>query len=231
MFRTLLLFVLATFLLFSCANNGKDASLDTEGPVTNVLDTIPPPADEADGMDNRPGYHTTQMSTEVDKDIPIPDGNLNIPPQGMIFMPERSEIDYSPNRYTFRYLLEEIEGEVAESPVKKERPPLFSSACIGSERVLECSNEALLGYLRRLPAASEEGRLLYAVVTLGSDGQPENIERIQCTGTFPCIAYQNQAWAALLNMPAWEPAMYEGRAVKSQVVIPIRIELQEGEAG
>lgn len=196
--------------------------------MANVLDTIPPPADEADGVDNRPGYHTTQMSTEVDKDIPIPDGNLNIPPKGMAFMPERSEIDFSPNRYTYRYLIEEMEEEEEVSPVKKERPPLFTSACISSERVLECSNEALLGYLRQLPAASEEGRLLYAVVTLGPDGQPENIERIQCTGTLPCIAYQNKAWNALLDMPSWEPAMYEGRAVKSQVVIPIRIELEEG---
>lgn len=225
----LILSVLASLILFSCRNNKRNASMDTEGPVTNVLDTIPPPADEANGMDNRPGYHTTRLSTDLEKQVPIPDGNLDIAPPGMAFKPDNSSVDFSPNRYTYRYLVSESGQEIDPSPVQRERPPLFSSSCLGggTEDVLSCSNAKLLAYLRQLPDISEEGRLLYAVVILGPSGKVEKVEQVQCAGNLPCAAYKGQARRVLLEMPAWEPAVFEGRKVSAQVAIPLRLELNK----
>lgn len=218
-----LIFLLTTttaLLTAACGAPNEDASQVTQD-MAEQGDTISPPADETKGMDNTIGYGTVQHSTDYEKMVPLPAEAIEAEQRYPVYLPDRSGLDLSPERYHYRFLVPEAEEEVAGLDMREEQPPLFDEVCQRAANPLNCSNERLRNFLREQAAADSQSKLVYAYITINEQGQMERVDQLKVGTGEVCANCTKIAREVLHKMPKWVPARLDGIPVKSQVVLPI----------
>ncbi|MCI4651284.1 hypothetical protein [Phaeodactylibacter sp.] len=218
----LLTCLFATLFLATLSNCGYEANEGTTNQtVAEAADTISPPADETDGADNVQGYHTVQMSTVYKDLIPVPEAVMEGENTYAAYYPGEAVFDFSPDRYVFRYLIPDKDVDVEILNQQTRQPPLFKTSCARAEVPLECSNSAYLAYNEA--QATPLNRTVYAYVTVNENGELERIDHIQPANNAACSQCRARAQAFLDNLPKWEPASFNGSAVKAQLILPVKI--------
>ncbi len=216
---TCLLTILFLTTLSNCGYEANEGA--TNQTVAEAADSISPPADETDGADNVEGYHTVQMSTVYKDLMPVPEAVMEGENTYAAYYPGEAVFDFSPDRYVFRYLIPDknVDGDLLNQ--QERQPPLFNTSCARAEVPLECSNSAYLAYndAQETPL----NRIVYAYITLNENGELERIDHIQPANNAACGPCRVKAQAYLEDLPKWEPATFNGLAVKAQVILPIRI--------
>jgi hypothetical protein len=220
--NSLLTCLFATLFLATLSNCGYEANEGTTNQtVAEAADTISPPADETDGADNVQGYHTVQMSTVYKDLIPVPEAVMEGENAYAAYYPGEAVFDFSPDRYVFRYLIPDKDVDVEILNQQTRQPPLFKTSCTRAEVPLECSNSAYLAYNEA--QATPLNRTVYAYVTVNENGELERIDHIQPANNAACSQCRARAQAFLDNLPKWEPASFNGSAVKAQLILPVKI--------
>lgn len=221
-----LIFLLTTttaLLTAACGAPNEDASQVTQD-MAEQGDTVSPPADETKGMDNTIGYGTVQHSTDYEKMVPLPAEAIEAEQRYPVYLPDRSGLDLSPERYHYRFLVPETEEEVAGLDEREGQPPLFDEACQRASNPLNCSNERLRSFLREQAAADGQGELVYAYITIDEQGKMERVDQLEMGTGEVCANCTKAAREVLHKMPSWVPARLDGIPVKSQAVLPIYVE-------
>lgn len=218
-----LLFASVILLAISCGTPNDDASQVTKE-IAERGDTISPAADETKGMDNTIGYGTVQMSTDYDKMIPFPEEMIKAQQRYPVYLPDRSSLDLSPERYHYRYLLPETGEQITSLENSEQQPPLFAASCNKAPNPLNCSNERLRSYLQEHASTDSEGELVYAYITIDEKGNIERIDQLELMEGELCADCTETAREIVHKMPRWEPARLSGTPVKSQAVIPIFVQ-------
>jgi hypothetical protein len=220
--NSLLTCLFATLFLATLSNCGYEANEGTTNQtVAEAADTISPSADETDGADNVQGYHTVQMSTVYKDLIPVPEAVMEGENTYAAYYPGEAVFDFSPDRYVFRYLIPDKDVDVEILNQQTRQPPLFKTSCARAEVPLECSNSAYLAYNEA--QATPLNRTVYAYVTVNENGELERIDHIQPANNAACSQCKARAQAFLDNLPKWEPASFNGSAVKAQLILPVKI--------
>jgi len=224
-FRTLIFLLITSIAMLSaaCGTPNEDASQVTQD-MAERGDTLSPAADETKGMDNTIGYGTVQHSTDYEKMIPLPAEAIEAEQRYPVYLPDRSGLDLSPERYHYRFLIPETEEEVAGLEEREEQPPLFDKACLRASNPLNCSNERLRNFLQEQAAADGQGELVYAYITIDEQGQIERVDQLELGTGESCTDCTKTARELLHQMPDWVPARLDGIPVKSQAVLPIYVE-------
>ncbi len=219
--RRLFLFFFLALTFSACSEPGSE-STPPDKPISEDADTMVPPADSAKGMDNVIGYRAVQHSTEYEDLLPLPPEVKRENQLYPVYLPDYTDVDFSPERYSYRYLIRD-EGPATVEGMEgiEERPPLFDESCTLSGEPVNCSNAKLRAYLNKEGGASEEGELVFGFITLDEKGALERIDRIELADGAVCADCRARARVVLNRMPDWTPARIEGTAVKSQVVVPL----------
>ena len=107
-----------------------------------------------------------------------------------------------------------------------DRLPLFSEDCIGAADPEACSNDAISDFMREHlnypEKAADQGQesIEKVIFVIDQQGHIEKPVKV-LSKEKPCKGCSDAAVNAVLEMPAWVPAMKNGRAVKSKVVLPV----------
>ena len=223
-FRPLIFFLTTIIisLVTACGNPNENASQVTQD-MAEEGDTISPPADETKGMDNTIGYGTVQHSTDYEKMIPLPAEAMEAEQRYPVYLPDRSGLDLSPERYHYRFLVPESEEETAGLDEREQQPPLFDKACQRFAHPLDCSNERLRNFLQEQPATDDQGELVYAYITIDEQGGMERIDQLKLETGERCKDCTEATREVLHKMPSWVPAQLDGIPVKSQVVLSVYV--------
>ncbi len=132
------------------------------------------------------------------------------------------------------------EGETAKAvkPVVKkraaiytlsetDRPPIFTAACMNDKNPDKCSNEELEDWLRgkikypQADLADGSDGLEHVTFVINQRGEISSIERVD-TRNEDCTGCAKAALDAISQMPAWQPAMLDGKPVSVRVTLPVR---------
>ncbi len=134
----------------------------------------------------------------------------------------------------------EVESNSAEVPqanineaailddISFNRPPLFDNACLTAENPEDCSNDAVQAWMREhldYPSpALEEGHdgYEYATFTVRPNGQVFWSDIEVKSKDKPCDGCKQAVKAAIAQMPDWLPALRNGKAVSSEVALPVK---------
>lgn len=214
--------ILAIVLVSACGSPGEDMK-QADRNIAEAADTISPAADEAKGADNVTGYHTVQISTDYDKMVPLPEEMIKARQRHPVYLPGYESVDFTPGRYSYRYLLPEGEETITDLQGVDQQPPLFDESCLIGAEPLDCSNQKLNAYLAEQRSTAEEGNLTYAYLTLDERGTLERIDKVEVAKGIICERCPQAARKLLRRMPDWEPARLNGAKVKSQIVLPMYI--------
>ncbi len=212
------------FLAFFVAACGYEANEGaTDNAVAEAADTISPAADEADGMDNVEGYHTVQMSTTYVDYMPFPPAVTEGGRTTAVYNPGEAVFDFAPDRYVFRYLIPKSDDGRELLNRNPRKPPLFDLSCRQAAIPIECSNAKYLNYLEAEGGDLSEGEVVHAYITLNEKGELERIDQIVPANEAACEGCRTKAQRIVQGMPKWAPAYYNGEAVKSQIILPVKI--------
>lgn len=212
------------FLAFFIAGCGYEANEGTtDNAIAEAADTISPAADETDGMDNVKGYHTVQLSTTYVDYMPFPPAVIEGDHTTAVYYPGEAAFDFAPDRYVFRYLIPKSDDAREMLNRNPKKPPLFDLSCRQATVPIECSNAKYLNYLKEESGDLSGSEVAYAYITLSESGELERIDQIVPANEATCEGCRAKVQRMLRNMPKWAPAHYNGEAVKSQIILPVRI--------
>lgn len=109
------------------------------------------------------------------------------------------------------------------------RPPLFSRSCLQQEEAARpvCSYDAVQEYMQKnisypVPAFTSEKRFIaYMSAVINGRGEVKGPIRLMDMQGERCAGCIEEARRLIRNMPAWQPARYQGEYVATRVSIPV----------
>lgn len=126
---------------------------------------------------------------------------------------------------------QERSGQVATKEVyeitETSRPPLFNKDCLTAANPEQCSNEAVIDWMKyavarpNLPAAQTQEVVHFVTFIIDQNGNVSKAKIIPARKGPTCKPCQAATLEALAGMPAWLPAIRNAQAVKVQVTLPV----------
>ncbi|MCO6476567.1 MAG: energy transducer TonB [Phaeodactylibacter sp.] len=151
-----------------------------------------------------------------------------------------SNVVYNPHTFTW-FAWEEPVYKEEKKMVSKlipvsafERPPVFGNECLTEEDQFECSNRMIQKYAQsnyfeypdEAQNKMQEG-LEYVTFLLNENGEFEgNLRVVSKDPNNPCEGCADAAADLVASMEdKWYPAIKDGKAVKTQLTVPVRFNL------
>lgn len=106
-------------------------------------------------------------------------------------------------------------------------PPLFDPACKTSKNPGKCSEEKIMQFIKqnaKFPNKTNANikSLEQVIVVIDKDGNLSDTKFIASGNSEACKACQQAAADVIGMMKKWTPAMKDGKAVASQMTIPVK---------
>lgn len=143
---------------------------------------------------------------------------------------EIEDIDSKVNNQTSRALPPiNIRYRTFGSDANRDRPPVFSQACLSAASISECTEQAIHEYIEANLAypetALEEGHDGYEKVTfvIDKNGKVKSTIKVASKDK-PCEGCAKASVQVIANMPNWLPALENGEPVSTEVTLPIRFD-------
>lgn len=152
--------------------------------------------------------------------------------QGKFTYVEGTDMKLNPKGYTYGYDEADKSGkskDVSYYITEVDRPPMFSDKCLTKKQPMDCSNEAIQSYFStniEYPAQADRSQsdgLEYVTFTVEPDGSiGPNFSVV--TKEKSCKSCAEAAVKAIGAMPNWVPALKDGKAVRTILVLPVRFD-------